>query len=223
MKILSIQFALFTKNLISRPDLVLSGINEKLGNILDAMPTILNLPPDIPADIPLAQGSSLNGVFALNVARTRIDFIVKPEFKENIAPADVFKKYRPLFEKYYKTVLVMTEVQRVGLVLSLFEQNENNVKAIYDRHLQEKYSMKCIEASVRTNKQNMSKGTVYNNLTSIEASELTVGSEKYKGVHIQLDINNVPAQEKTISSEEIAYVISQSASSLKTSNLKELI
>lgn len=223
MKLISIQFALFTKNFISRPDLILAGVNEKLGGIMDGMPMIFNLPPDVPADIPLAQGNSTNGLYALNVSRTRIDFIVKPQFNEDISPSDAFKKYKPILEKYFKTVLGMDELQRVGLVLSLFNPEENNVKAIYDKHLQEKYSAKCVEANIRVNKQNICKGTVYNNLTSIEATELNAGEDSFKGVHFQLDINNVPVQGKTINSEEITYVLSQGIHALKTNNLKELI
>ena len=43
MKLLSAQLGIFSEDSISRPDLLFSEVNEKLGGIVDDMPTILNL------------------------------------------------------------------------------------------------------------------------------------------------------------------------------------
>ena len=65
MKLISIQIALFSAEQVFRPDLLMNAINEKLGNILDDMPTILNIPVDVPADIPIVQAKSQNKIYAL--------------------------------------------------------------------------------------------------------------------------------------------------------------
>lgn len=76
MKLISMQVALFTIDLISRPDLLFNNINGRLGNIFDSMPMILDLPLDVPAEIPVVQAKSSNDVFAMNVSRKRIDLFI---------------------------------------------------------------------------------------------------------------------------------------------------
>lgn len=86
MKLLSAQLGIFSEDSISRPDLLFSEVNEKLGGIVDDMPTILNLPPDLPADIPVVQAKSSDGRININVSRSRIDLIVHFIFESNAFP-----------------------------------------------------------------------------------------------------------------------------------------
>lgn len=53
MKLISCQVTLFAMDKIKRPDLLLNEINVKLSNLFDDMPMILNLPEDIPDEIPV--------------------------------------------------------------------------------------------------------------------------------------------------------------------------
>ena len=59
-KLLNIQIAIFSENEIERPDLILAKINQSMGMIFDAMPIIMNLPKEMPNDMPIAQVSSFN-------------------------------------------------------------------------------------------------------------------------------------------------------------------
>lgn len=88
MKLLSAQLGIFSEDSISRPDLLFSEVNEKLGGIVDDMPTILNLPPDLPADIPVVQAKSSDGRININVSRSRIDLIVHFIFESNASPIE---------------------------------------------------------------------------------------------------------------------------------------
>ncbi len=223
MKLLSIQIALFTKEILSRPDLIMAEVNSKVGSIFDAMPNILNLPLEAPAEIPLVQARSTNGVYALNVSRNRIDFSISPKFEEDIPPLELFKKYRPLVDKYYKSIINTTDLIRIGVVITLFHKTENNIMAIYDKYLNIPYSNDCTEINFRMNRQKIIKGIVYNNIKTVQAAELHVGSTSHKGVIIQLDTNNIPEENKEISDSIIANMLNQVAGKIKPCEIKELI
>lgn len=223
MKLISMQIALFAQDLIPRPDLLMNEINDKLGNIFDAMPTILNLPTDVPAEIPLAQIRSKNNVYALNISRGRIDLIISPIFTEDKTPQEMFKQYKPTLEKYYKTAMKSVPIKRIGIIYTLFEPSETNVQAVYEKYLKEKYRSDSMEVTVHTNNQTLNQGVVYNNIRNVQAAIIHVGKEDHKGVVIQLDTNNVPSKEVVLSTEMVANVISHAAAKLKPSAVKELI
>ena len=223
MKLLSIQIALFTKEILSRPDLILTDVNSKLGSIFDAMPNILNLPPEVPAEIPLVQARSTNGLYALNVSRNRVDFMISPQYEEDILPSELFKKYRPQMDKYCKSVINITDLVRIGVIITLFHETENNIMAIYDKYLNIPYSNDCTEINLRTNRQKLIKGIVYNNIKTVQAAELHVGDINHTGVIIQVDTNNIPEKDKEISENEIVNMLNQVAGKIKPGEIKELI
>ena len=223
MKLISIQIALFAQDLISRPDLLMNEINEKLGNVFDSMPTILNLPADVPAEIPLAQIRSKNNVYALNISRGRIDLIISPIFAEDKTPQEMFKQYKPTVEKYYKTAMRAVPINRIGIIFTLFEPIEANVQAVYEKYLKEKYRPDSMEVTVHTNSQTLNQGVVYNNLRNVQAAVVHVGNQDHKGVVIQLDTNNVPSEKVVLSTEMVANVIAHAAAKLKAGAIKELI
>ena len=170
MKLISMQIALFAQDLISRPDLLMNEINEKLGNIFDAMPTILNLPADVPAEIPLAQIRSKNNVYALNISRTRIDLIISPIFSEEKTPQEMYKQFKPTVDKYYKTAMKSVPLNRIGIIYTLFEPSESNVQAIFEKYLKEEYRIDSTEVTVRTNNQTLNQGVVYNNIRNVQTA-----------------------------------------------------
>lgn len=222
MKLVSIQIALFTSDLIGRPDLLMNEINERLGGVFDAMPTILNLPPDVPAEIPLAQIRSNDNIYALNVSRSRTDLIISPHYSDDKVPSDSFKTFKPLIEKFYRATASSHSIKRVGVIFTLFEAAEENVKIIYEKYLKEKWVAGNAEITIRTNQQTMSKGIIYNNIRNIQAADLHVEKETHKGVIIQLDTNNVPTND-ALSLETIAAIVSYANNKLKAGVVKELI
>lgn len=223
MKLLSMQIALFPLERIQRPDLLMNVVNEKNGNILDAMPNIINLPVDAPVDIPIVQARSTNNVYALNISRNRVDFIITPQFERDEVPTEVLKSYKSVIEKYYKAVLGVMGIVRVGVILTVFENIQNNVKAVYDKYLKIPFENGCIEVSTRTNKQSLCKGYVLNNIKNVEAGELHVGATVHKGVIIQMDTNNVPDTTNLLNADSIASVLVQATNKIKAGALKELI
>ncbi len=223
MKLLSAQMAIFSEDLIRRPDLLFNEVNEKLGGLINDMPTMINLPPDIPAEIPVVQAKSTDGRVNINVSRSRIDLIIAFSFEGEQSPLDAFNSQKSIMQKFYKAVLSAITANRTGLVLTMFEPMDNNVKTLFERYFSEKYTSKFVEASMRINKQNMRKSVVYNNIRSVEAASITVGEENIHGVLFQFDINNAVEQGKRINEDIVSYVITQGTDILSPESVKEMI
>ena len=160
MKLLSVQMAIFSEESISRPDLLFNEVNEKLGGLINDMPTILNLPPDIPAEIPVVQAKSTDGWINLNVSRSRIDLIANFIYESEQSPLEALNSQKETIQKFYKSVLNSITANRTGFILTLFEPSTNNVKSVFEKYFSEKYTSKFVEASTRVNKQNMRKSVV---------------------------------------------------------------
>lgn len=223
MKLLSAQLGIFSEDSISRPDLLFSEVNEKLGGIVDGMPTILNLPPNLPADFPVVQAKSSDGRININVSRSRIDLIVHFIFESSASPIESLNSQKSVIQKFYKAVLNTIIAKRTGFILTMFEPNSNNVKPIFEKYFSEKFTSKFVEASMRVNKQNMRKSVVYNNIRSIESATITVGTENISGVLFQFDINNVPEEGKKINEDTVSYVVAQGTAILSPESVKEMI
>lgn len=222
MKLISTQIALFSQNMIERPDLILGIVNEKLGGILDDMPNILNLPLNAPAEIPLVQAKSKDGVYLLNISRNRVDFIINPQYSNSDSPYVTLKNNKVLIEKYYKAISTNIAVIRVGVIHTLFEPVENNVKSVFDKYIKEPYSIGSVEVNFRNNKQTMLKGYTINNIRTIEAGELQTGQNSYSGVIFQFDTNNVP-NDNSITVEFISSIYNHAANKIKDNVVKEMI
>ena len=223
MKLLSMQFAIFTTEKIERPDLLKDEINDKIGKKLNGMPTILDLPQDVPPEIPIVQIKSIDNVFALNVSRTRVDLFINLSYDTGNLPIDTFKEYRSIIDKYYKVVYNSTKSNRVGIVFTLFYPERENVSKIFETFLTEKYSSNNSEISIRTNSQKMEKGIIYNNVRMVEAAEITVGDVSEKGIIVQFDTNNVPLEDNILNMENISDILEFATGNIKTKAVKELI
>lgn len=223
MKLLSLQLAIFSKDLIGRPDLVFNEVNTKIGKVINDIPTILNLPADAPVDFPIVQAKSVNRQLNINVSRSRIDFIIHFDIENNETPIDAFNFQRSLINKFYKAVLESINANRVGFVITMFEPSSNNVSTIFNKYFKEKYSTNIVESSMRINKQHMRKSVTYNNIRSVEAATVTNGTKKIEGVLFQYDINNVLEQEKIINEDIISYILSRVTALLSSDNIKEMI
>ena len=223
MKLLSVQLAIFSAEIISRPDLLFSEVNSQMNGIIDSIPTILDLPSEIPAEIPIVQSRSADGHVSINVAKGRIDLIINFVYENELSPIQLLESCKGTLQSFYKSVLNGIVANRAGFVLTLFDPRKDNVKSVFDKYFVEKYTSKCVESSMRINKQNMKKSVVYNNIYSVESATINVGTESVSGVLFQYDINNVSEHEKKINEEVIAYIISQGMLHLSPDSIKEMI
>ena len=223
MKLVSIQMAMFANNLIPRPDLLMNKINTKMNNVFDAIPNIINLTMNAPPEIPVAQVTSTNNVYALNISRSRVDLTISPFYYRQETPLQLFEEYKSNIESYYNTILEEITLNRVGMVVTLFHEEDSNIKAIFDKYLIEPYTNDCVEINYRINRQTLEKGVVYNNIRLIQAGEIQIDKKIAKGVMIQFDVNNVPDQKRVVSKDSILEILSKVQEVVKTGYLKELI
>lgn len=223
MKLLSVQMAFFAEDFISRPDLLFNDINKKIGGIVDGIPTILNLPPEAPAEVPIVQASSSDGLLSINVSRTRIDLIIRFPYEGGTIPIDSINAQNSVIQSFYTSVLSSIAINRMGYVLTLFEPTANGSKAIFDKYFSDKYASEYIEASMRVNSRSIKKSVTYNNIFSVDAVSITVGTENIPGVLFQYDINNVVEQGKRINEEVVKHITSQGTAHLSPESVKEMI
>jgi len=230
MKLFTIQIALFPKDQIDRPDKLKEIITQRMGeDLFDAMPMILNIPQNVPDDfpVPIVQASSTNGRYALNIGRKRIDFIVNPDYYDFSEPMDAYNAYKAKIDKYFKAVTSYCDLLRIGIVYNLFEETQQNVKAIFDKYLKQGFNAKCVETTIRTNTQKQIGKMLLNNIKIVEAGTIHItrnnAAEDKQGVLIQFDINNVPEQQNKLTNDKIITILSSAAKVLESSEIKEMI
>lgn len=71
----NIQSVLFIENFAFRNKLrIATRINEVVDNLFDGDPTMLDIPPNAPPEIPRIQLKDSKPIYSLNFSPTRIDF-----------------------------------------------------------------------------------------------------------------------------------------------------
>lgn len=223
MKLINLQVALFTTDLISRPDLLFNNINDKLGGIFDSMPMILNLPLDVPAEIPVVQAKSSNDIFAMNVSRKRVDLFINPKNEDTYKYIDFEKKYGGIIEKYWRNIAKSYELCRIGIVATLFMEHNDNINAIYSKYLKGEMRPGTIEVTLRTNYQSLIRNIVCNNIFEVQAATLNIGDNAAKGVLVKMDTNNTVEHNSTLPPETISEIIKCALNKIKNNSIKGII
>ena len=189
MKVIKIQVALFFRDIISRPDILAENINQKLGNMFDAMPTCVDLPLDAPAEIPIVYRKSTKLPHQLNVARSRCDLILTP-MVENNSLAVIESRYNNEILEYIKAAMEGNDVIRIGIVYTVFQEAEKPCD-----YISTKYFGGLIkgenELSFRVNKVTNIKGVETNSVFNVSNAIAETNGKKDEGVLYIRDINNV--------------------------------
>lgn len=92
-QLITLQFALFFKDIVQRPDIEFRDINENMFNIFDAIPQIIPLPKELPPDVPMIIHRSENNEYVCNISRVRIDVIVQRTNQEKANYLIIIKPY----------------------------------------------------------------------------------------------------------------------------------
>ncbi len=207
MKLVNLQIALFFKNRIGRPDLFANRINSRLNNRFDAMPQIINLPDEVPADIPVVQMHSSRDDSHFNVSKQRCDLFLSPELLAQTSLSSSVNNCQELFFEYLKAVFEETqEIVRVGLIATGFEEKTDPAMFISEKYLST--SSPCKEASIRINRHETTDGFDLNNI--LEVSDGNLINEKLginlAGTVIKRDVNNVPKEGVLLTSKSIKSI-----------------
>lgn len=207
MKLVNLQIALFFNNRMERPDLFANRINSRLNNRFDDMPQIINLPDEVPSDIPIVQMHSSRDDSRFNVSKQRCDLFISPELLAQTSLASSVNNCQELFFDYLKAVFEETqEIIRVGLIVTGFEEKADPAMYISEKYLFSSLSSK--EASIRINRPETADGFDLNNILEIADGNLineNLGINQ-TGIVIKRDINNVPKDGFLLTSKNIKTI-----------------
>ncbi|MGP8289991.1 hypothetical protein ACT3OH_06995 [Vreelandella zhanjiangensis] len=134
-KIVKLQLALFFQNPISRPDNLMGGVNSSMGNLFDAMPQILPIPADAPAEIPRVQMRSENGKYNCNIACSRVDFILSGDFRDEVVWPDLTKDFLAKVKLFIGNIFEQSKIVRFGLIGNFFIPDKSASASMTKKYL----------------------------------------------------------------------------------------
>lgn len=220
MKVISIQIALFFKDLVSRPDYLAEQINQKLGNIFDAMPICMDLPLEAPAEIPVVQRKSTTLPHLLNISRNRSDLTLYP-MQENNQLQIIESRYSDDILNYIKTTIQDHEIIRVGIVYTVFQPIDMPCDYISERYFGGNIRGEN-ELSFRMNKIINVRGVNTNNVLNVSNAVANANGKKESGVIYIRDINTVTeGAPKTLSLKQITNILKHSYTILNNESFGE--
>lgn len=209
MKVLKIQIALFLKDFINRPDLLAEHINDRMGNLFDAMPMCLDLPLDAPAEIPVVTRKSTRLPHVLNVSRNRCDLILTPNI-ENSSLSVIEARYSDEIDTFIKATLVNNSLLRIGVVYTVFEEKVKPCDVISQKYFGGSIKGES-ELSFRVNKVTSIKGIEVNNVFNVSNATAETNGETREGILYIRDINNVVGVANTpLTSKQITSILKHS-------------
>lgn len=220
-KIVKLQLALFFQNPVSRPDNLMGGVNSSMGNLFDAMPQVLPIPADAPAEIPRVQMRSENGKYNCNIACSRVDFILNGDFRDEVVWPDLTKDFLAKVKLFIGNVFEQSKIVRFGLIGNFFIPDKSATTSMTKKYLKVDLNS-AEEINLRFNKRTSSHGFNLNNITSINTALAETNGQADKGIFIELDVNNIPAQE-TIKSDAILQLIEKQVPSFSPDKVKGLV
>ena len=216
----NMQCALFIENFAFRNKLrVASRINEAVKNLFDGDPTMLDLPPEAPSQIPRIQLKDSKSNFSLNFSPIRIDFFYnepgKPavtlnSLKDNyletfFAIVDLVKEeYRLSISRLAIVVKALAEVEK-GSNSFIFETYLNNNPFFKDTYSLEIHSLK---------KMAVEKYTV-NRWFRIKTARTQ--EKQDAGLLAEIDINTLPEEPKDFGLTDIKCFYNKSIEFIKDS------
>lgn len=213
MKVVQVQIALFFKDFISRPDFLAEEINQKMGNVFDAMPTCVDLPIDAPAEIPIVYRKSNKLPHMLNVSRNRCDLMLTP-MEENNSLNVIESRYSNEIMEYVKAAISKNDIVRIGVVYTVFEEKTKPCE-----YISQKYFGGHIkdgnELSFRINKVKNIKGIETNCVFNVSNVIAEINEKKGEGILFIRDINNVVnPQNNKLTIKQISNILKHSYSLL---------
>lgn len=221
VRIVSLQFALFFKEVVPRPDTTFADFNQSLGGVFDAIPTILPIPKELPPDVPLVVQKSSSGSLACNISRSRIDLFAH-RVSDDVTNAAMFKDFNVQVNSFQQYVTSKTDIVRFGLICRYFIKDENAIATIRAKYFKEVLG-DVSELSLRYNQKEAFQTFEINDVVEISAAQLLIVGQENKGILIQRDINNVPQGGGSISSRQLQYVSGEFSGRLAEKQIEDLI
>ena len=179
-----------------------------MGNLFDAIPNTINLPPDVPDEIPLMQMSSTTSGNRLNVSRGRIDLFTSADPLEQVNLNRFIEMQEALVFSYFQALQNEKVVcNRLGLILTAFEESASAIEEIGKKYLTE-ISPQSSELFLRMNIPYSLGNMGMNNIIEITSGSLTndvLGLDK-TGIIYKRDINNIPVSDVTLTTKRLKEI-----------------
>lgn len=225
MQILKFQTAVFFKSPAERPDLLHANMSPDLLNLFDNIPIIPPIPP-IPIGIPNIQDfpvvtlQSSHPGYQGTISKSRADLFYN--YSSNKDYSGLFSEVTHYSELFYQYFYSKQQVNRLGIVISVFIPEENAVKI-----LAKKYSTRelqnCEELAIRFNKREQADGIRLNNIINLHSDVVTFGDHPpAPGVIVECDINNIP-QPTILTEIQCKTVFQFAVNRYKAEEVKKLI
>ena len=218
---MKLQLALFFQNHISRPDTLMNSVNSAMGNLFDAMPHILPIPPEAPAEIPRVQMRSESNKYNCNIACSRIDFILNGDFRDEIIWPELTRDFIAKLKIFVESIFNQSGIIRFGLIGNFFIPDKSASTSMTKKYLKVDLSS-AEEINLRFNKKTSSHGLQLNNITSINTATAAFNGAPEAGVFIELDINNTPTEDP-IKKENFLQLIDKQMPSFSPEKVKGLV
>lgn len=220
-KILNLHFALFLQDIVDRPDIEFSGLNDHMLNAFDAMPQVIPIPRELPPEVPVILLKSSDNALSCNISRSRIDFSLS-RTNDSKSNNDLLKDFNLKVSALIKFILERKDISRFGMVAKYFHQDN-----LATRTLQGKYFTNAVdgaeELSLRYNRQSDQYGFKINDIIEISAVSALTGGKIEKGIHVVRDINNNLKQGTTISYETLNNLSKKNSPKFSESEIEGLI
>lgn len=220
-QILTLQLALFFRDIVDRPDVEFKDLNEDLLNIFDAVPSIIPVPRGLPSDVPMITQRSENNQYICNIARSRIDLIFQrvDGEKTNI---ELLKDFNAKVNGFAKYVLGKQEVNRFGLIARYFHKDEKSIETIRNKYFSN-LPKNINELTVRYNESGTYNDLVINDIVEIKDAMAKLDGVDYKGILIQRDINNQPDHDRLLDYKKLIDVSEKYSSKISEVSIEGLI
>ena len=221
MQELNLQFAIFFKDRIKRPDELWYSFSDKIKDIVTDVPTIIPVPEEAPAEIPIVQTKSEDGHYNINISRGRADFIIK--LLDSEMPITIEKR-RELFELFLEEICIKNEISRVGIIENVvLGEVFPGAKKINEKYFKGTQS-DAIELSFRKNIHIKIGKTVCNSVTEIASVPITNKSGELEDgfVRASRDINSLNTN-ITLEKEEAQKILKYALDEFTEQSFKELV
>lgn len=202
----NIQAVLFIENFAFRNKLgIASKINEAVNNLFDGDPTMLELPPEAPPEIPRIQLKDSRPMYSLNFCPNRIDFFYNESGKPVKKLSDLEDEYFNYFirivtlvkDEYHvstpRIAIVLKALSNIDIGANVFLQNKffENIPFFKETHSLEIHALE---------KRGLKEFDI-NRWFRIKTARSPIGRDDI--LFIEIDINTQPDKPKDFEKEEI--------------------
>lgn len=220
-KMISLQFALFFRDISDRPDIEFSDINESMMNIFDAMPTIMPIPKEMPPDIPMITQRSDSNEYICNISRSRIDLHFQ-RINNGRSNTELLADFNAKVYSFINYVLKKRSIERFGIISRYFHEDLTAVQSIKNKYFIESIG-DVAELSLRYNRKESTLDWEINDIVEITATVAIIDGKDKKGIFVQRDINNTTNPKKKLTAASLRKISQEYAIQLTEESIEALL